>query len=925
MVSVLYIARRNCISAIILVIITLFICGFFSEGYCFQPRETTYAVHIASYKNIAGVHTSTELLKRKGLKPFYRRANIPGKGVFYRIFADSCESRSAAINSGKKLKQLGIIKEFNVLEIKKPIDLQKKPPPVTKTVDSKHDTGKGGTSPGNLNSSRAQVKEVMAEQSDKSVQSMIKEPIDLQKEPPPVTKTVDSKHDTGKGGISSGDLNSSRAQVKEAMAERSDKSVQSMIKRPIDLQKKPSPAAKTVDSKHDTGNSGTSPGNQWSSYTNVKTESTKEEGITQFQAAVKDFEKGKYEDALGEFNDILNRDSLASDKKEIALRRVADCYFNIGKSEKKQNFQKAIDSYKSIISKYPTSEENALVHFRLAQSYANSKMNNEAISELKVLCKKYPEAAYIPDALHMMGTVYYRMKRYKEAVEEFRTYVKLYENGKYVKNAYFQIGDCYSQMKKFKNADYWYRKAMKRWPDLEDISQDNLLKQGSHYFRTGQYDKALEALIVYINLYPEGENSKWVLYSLARSFVGIGKDSFGLKMLSLVMEKYPESEEAKESAVIMANIGVRNPGIDVPNYIFCGMDNYQDPIGTYNRFDGKFDNPIKKRENSYRKGCGLLEMKKYRDAFDTFYALLGKTNIGKRKEESQRLLVLCGRYLVDRLYQQKDYINVADIYFKTRWNGLFEHGELPMLFKIGDSLYETGLLNQARKVYEEMVGMKITKGERGKILLAIAKVELDENRYEDAKKTAKELMKDQSTEDGIASIKATDLTGDIFYRQGKYEEAASYYSEVINSGIYSDGITEIYKKYADALKKGEFFPTALINYRKAVENCRMSDDTRLLRMKSYEGLGECFYHEGYYDKSVEMYKKFQTVSSNGEQDLWGLYWMGRSYLNHNDKAGADQIFSSVREKGKEEFWSTIINYCVDEKRWSDTCRRYVKN
>ncbi len=910
MISILYIARRNCVSAVILVIMTLFICGFSIEGYCIQPQEARYVVHVASYKNIAGVHATVELLKKKGLKPFYMRVNIPGKGMFYRIFADSRESRSNAINSGRKLKQLGIIKEFNVLEIKKPDDPQKNTPLAKKTVDNK-----SVTSSGDPDSSPARAKGIIAEQPDKGAQSMIIKPDDPQENTPLAKGTLDSKTAT-----SPGNPDSSPAGAKKIIAEQSDKSAQSMIRKPINLRKNPPPATKVVEGRNDT-----SSGNQWSSYTNIKTESTKEEDASLFQAAVKDFKEGKYEDALGKFNEILSSDLLAADQKEIALRRVADCYFNMGKGKEAQNFQKAIDSYKSLISKFPTSEENALVHFKLAQSYAGSKMNHEAIRELKVLCREYPKAACIPDALYLMGTVYHRIKRYREAVEKFRTYVKQYENGKYARPAYFQIGDCYSQMKKFKNADYWYRKAIQRWPDLEDISRDNLLKLGCHYFRTGQYENALETLIVYINLYPEGENSKQALYSLARSFVSIGKDSLGLGVLSLVIEKYPESEEAKESAVMMADIGVRNPGINVPNHIFCGMDNYRDPIGTYNLLKDKFGSSVKEREILYQKGCGLLEMKKYRDAFDTFYALLGSLNIGKRKGESKKLLVLCGRYLVDSLYTQKDYINVADIYFKTRRNGLFEHGELPMLFRMGDSLYETGLLNQARRVYANMADMKITEAEREKVLLALARVEFAENLYEDAKKTANELIKDQSTEDRVASIKAADLIGDIFYREGKYEKAAGYYSEVVNSGIYNGGITKTYKKYADALKKGGFFATALINYRKTVENCRMSGDTRLLCEKSYEGLGECFYYEGYYDKSVEMYKKFQTVSSGSERDLWGLYWMGRSYLNSNDKAGADQIFSSVIEKGKEEFWSTIINYCVDEKRWSDTFRRYVKN
>jgi len=274
-------------------------------------------------------------------------------------------------------------------------------------------------------------------------------------------------------------------------------------------------------------------------------------------SAMSDFTAGRYKDALGKFKEIIK-----TEKNETVLRRIADCYYFLGKEGDNRYLSKAIDQYRNIIRNYPGSrKENAQAVYRLAGSYKRMNLYYEALMEFKKLYSKYPESDYVPESLYMMGKMYYRTKKFNEAIGKFKEYIKRFPAGKHVRAAHFGVGDCYSQMRQFNDADIWYDNALKKWPALEDIPEDTLSNLGSHYFQVGKYDNALNIFFVYLNLFPDGKHCRSALYMIARSFEKIGQLPLALRALSLVVERYPGSREARRSALTMANIGVSYPEI----------------------------------------------------------------------------------------------------------------------------------------------------------------------------------------------------------------------------------------------------------------------------------------------------------------------------------------------------------------------------
>ncbi|MBW2673120.1 MAG: tetratricopeptide repeat protein, partial [Deltaproteobacteria bacterium] len=366
----------------------------------------------------------------------------------------------------------------------------------------------------------------------------------------------------------------------------------------------------------------------------------------QYDSALNDFTAGRYEDALQKFKKVIK-----AEKDETTLRRIADCHYFLGEKGDKGHLSEAIDHYRDIIRNYPgLNKENVQTTYRLAESYRRLGLHYEALVEFKNLYSNYPESDYTPESLYMVGTISYETKRFAEAIDIFKEYIQRFPDGNHVRDAYFGVGDCYSQMRQFNDADAWYDNALKKWPALEDIPGDTLRKLGTHRFQTGRYDDALEVFFAYLNLFPDGDHPKDALYAIARSFEKTGQMHPALKALSLVIERYPGSREARESALIMANIGVDNPGIPVPTYIFAGMNCYKNPIEAYSAMEGNLSDPEMEEEVIFRKEAALIKRKRYREAFDAGRLLLASFPRGEHREAGEKNLIVAAGHLIDEHY-----------------------------------------------------------------------------------------------------------------------------------------------------------------------------------------------------------------------------------------------------------------------------------
>jgi len=630
-----------------------------------------------------------------------------------------------------------------------------------------------------------------------------------------------------------------------------------------------------------------------------------------YDNAMVEFTAGRYEDALGKFKEIVK-----TEKNETVLRRIADCCYLLGKKGDNGYLSKAVDRYRNIIRNYPDSrKENAQAVYRLAGSYSLLNLYYEALTEFENLCSKYPGSDYVPESLYMIGEMYYRTRNNSEAIGKFKEYIKRFPNGKHVSAAYFGVGDCYSRMRQFNDADVWYGDALEKWPALEDIQEDTLSNLGSHWFQTGKYDDALRVLFVYLNLFPDGKHCRDALYAIARSFEETSQWALALKTLSLVVERYPGSREARRSALTMANIGVLYPEIKLPVQIFPEMDYYEAPIAAYDKMAGKLSDLDLEEELLFRKGEALIKRGEHWEAFDNYRILLDKFPYGTYREEGEKNLVLSAGQLIDDYCSKKDYAAVLDVYFNSDRDVLFRSGDFDMLLRIGNSLRKVGLADHASGFFGEMINVFGKDKRIGKLFLAIAEVDYSGEHYKDAKKRLKGLLKGKSGADKRTVASAGKLMGDISYKEGLFREAAGFYSEVLGPEAGVEDIAAVRKKYADSLRRMGYYSSALINYERVLKKCKGKAQKCPIPvvMGSYEGAGDCLYGKGKYQQAILMYEQSMKGISEGKQNMWTIINLARGYANLGNKPASDKLFSSLKGESGDEFSSRVAEYYATDK------------
>lgn len=662
-----------------------------------------------------------------------------------------------------------------------------------------------------------------------------------------------------------------------------------------------------------------------------------------YNQAMNSFQARKYSEALEGFKALLQQESSESPKREKILRRTADCRYFLGIEGNKTDLMTATDLYKNIIQRYQDNkDENAIALYRLANGYATLNFFYEAKREFENFASQYPQSPSLPEVQYRISDMLYKTKKFTEAAEKFEEYVRKYPAGEYIKTAYFNLGDCYSQSHQEGKASQWYQDALNKWPDFDKIPEDVLLNVGYHYFKTMKYHDALKIFSFYVNIYSDKDNCKEILFAIARSFMELDQLPLSLKMFSLLIEKFPNSREATEGAIIMANMGIKKPGMKLPFY-FHGMQNYRDPLKTYNDILTQFPAGEYVEELLFQKGYALYKKDMFKDCFDTYSRLLSQFPQGRYKTEVVKYFLEVAARLTEEGYAKKDYLSVTDIYFKSREHGLITGDNFNMSYSMGESLKHVGLNDEAMDVFDKLLKTSGCVAERNKILVAMADVENERGNCDNAERTLqqitatspehekkiiprnrkgkqnKKIIVKQPLQDSHIQKQINRILGNIYLKKGLFDKATQSYAKVLASGDDIDGAAIIYRNYAKSLKALNSLPLAIVNFRKAIEiyNRESQKYSVDVVIDSYRGLGDCLFDTKEYTEAIAMYKQSLTKQKGHNDELWSIYGIGRGYAELNNADMVNKTLSEMKSKGGEGFWSLLADYVVREFSWND--------
>jgi TolA-binding protein len=526
------------------------------------------------------------------------------------------------------------------------------------------------------------------------------------------------------------------------------------------------------------------------------------------------------------------------------------------------------------------------------------------------------------EALYAESVEHYRKGRYPKAVDTFRSYIQQYAGKPRSKASFFWIAECNSQMQDPKKADEAFREALKRWPDYRDVPREALVSLGFHFFRQGAHDQLIGAFSYYINIYPEDPFRKEMLYLIARSLTEMQQYEAALKVFSIVIEKYPDTKESTESAIIMANIGVKSPGLRLPAYM-TGTQYYKDPAATYDMVLSKQLPSLDITERIlFQKAYALLQEKLYRQAFQASLAQLKRFPNGRCKDAGLATLKAATERLVDEDYGKADYLRVADTYLTAYEGAWVKTIDFGTGIKIADSLRQIGLYRETRRVAEHLLMIEKDGRNRRVLLVMVADVSVRERHYDEAERIVTELAKETATLGRDERLALRRLQGDLYLKKGLFEKAAAAYAETAGEGAADEAA--LHRNYGIALRFSDACPSALQQFQLVI---RQSEKNKAgngqVLQDSLAGVGDCYLKTRKYPEAVMAYRQAVDSAQSGSQNPWTLYNLGKGYVEMRNLTEANRVFSELKVRTGDDFWNKTIDYTLSDAAWTEKYRKYL--
>jgi tetratricopeptide (TPR) repeat protein len=648
-------------------------------------------------------------------------------------------------------------------------------------------------------------------------------------------------------------------------------------------------------------------------------------GSPQYDQAVRHIQNGRYEDAVVIMKEMLRQKIDNPRLQEALWRRLADCQYFMGEKGDQKDLLAAVDHYKNVLRNYPDVRPgNDLVYYRLSVIYEKVKFFYEGQAAAEHLLTKYPDSPYGQEVLFMAARMFQQTDKQDQAIQKYQAYLQKYPQGKYAKISAFKIGEGYFAAKRMDLAARWYGEALGRWPDIEDLPQDTLLNLGHHSYRAGRYGEAVHQFSLYLSLYgPEG-SGKSAMYAMACSFLAMDQAPRAMKLFSQVIERYPESSEAWESIITLANIGVARPNIK-PLLPLAAMDYYKDPLGAYDELLKRNPPDDLAERLLYRKGDALLSYGRHEEALDINLYLLSRFSKGASSQDAKRNLKSASTVLINRYYEMGDHAAVADIYFKAYGKMLIVMDDAPLMLKIGDSLNRIGLFEDALNLSARLGSQKADKQGIPGLASAPAKVGSLVNIKEVREDKIIRLLREGPPADERKMQKVKKMLGDLYYGKGLYEQAVRSYEEALACRCEMDDPAKTYLRYGDALKELNRCPQAELQYHKAIALSGQQSPARsYLMADAYMGLGDCQYRQGRFGDGLASYEKAAKYVPDRQRQAWSIYGMGQSLRMLAEGPEMEKTFARLRASGDEGFWSKVVDYRMADQKWLETYGEYLR-
>ncbi|HPI02556.1 MAG: Outer membrane protein assembly factor BamD [Candidatus Aerophobetes bacterium ADurb.Bin490] len=124
---------------------------------------------------------------------------------------------------------------------------------------------------------------------------------------------------------------------------------------------------------------------------------------------------------------------------------------------KNEKYEKAIQTYLEVISKYRGTNQAPAAYLGAANAYYNNGMYKEALEYYGTFIDKYKSSPLYPEALSGKGYALYQSGNYQEAVNVWQD-TKIFESGPNANDVKLKLADCYVKLNDKQKAIDIYKK-----------------------------------------------------------------------------------------------------------------------------------------------------------------------------------------------------------------------------------------------------------------------------------------------------------------------------------------------------------------------------------------------------------------------------------------------------------------------------------
>lgn len=212
-----------------------------------------------------------------------------------------------------------------------------------------------------------------------------------------------------------------------------------------------------------------------------------------------------------------------------------------------RKFNEALEIYKLIITNYPNDNRTAVAHVRLGDLYQFTfdDIENALTSYSKVI-EKWPFSAVASDAAVKKAEIYKNKDNLRKAISEYEWVLKHFPGHERKTELMLQIAEAYLNLSDPYQASIELEKILKNEDLKPEIYPEVLFSLAESYLFLGKYSEALEILAKIESEYPTVPFILEVRLRMVECMEELNMREEGIALQRKMMKLHPDSEIVKK-------------------------------------------------------------------------------------------------------------------------------------------------------------------------------------------------------------------------------------------------------------------------------------------------------------------------------------------------------------------------------------------